>query len=161
MRPHVAEGPRILSLVPGRMRVHLPGGTGGERQRLDILLRRLPGVESVQANPRTGNVLIHFDPRLTDAQRLLPALPRGPGPGHSRWGSALARVGVRGLIGHAVVDTLWFGAGFLGQSVGLPLAGLGPLHLLLDALVWGAALASGAEGPGLPRGVTTPRSPTC
>ena len=53
------------------------------------------------------------------------------------------RVGVRGLLGHAAVDSVWFAAGFLGETLGLPLAGLGPLHVLMDIAVWGMALASG------------------
>jgi hypothetical protein len=40
------------------------------------------------------------------------------------------------------VDSLWFGAGFLGSAFGLPLAGLGPLHVLMDIAVWGMALGS-------------------
>jgi hypothetical protein len=107
----------------------------------------------------TGNVLIRFDPRTTGPQPVVAALqPRGPGPqgifaqaarngttapqGRTSSASPLLQAAVRGILGHAAVDALWFGAGFLGQSVGLPLAGLGPLHLLSDVLVWGAALTS-------------------
>jgi hypothetical protein len=31
------------------------------------------------------------------------------------------KVGIRAILGHAVVDSFWFGAGFLGKSTGLPL----------------------------------------
>ena len=57
---------------------------------------------------------------------------------------------VRGLLGHGAVDSVWFAAGFLGESLGLPLAGLGPLHVLMDIAVWGMALASGT-GPSHPQ----------
>jgi hypothetical protein len=146
--PGDGEQSRVLSQTPGRVRIHLPCWDG-DASVLERHLRQVHGVESVQANRLTSNVLIRFDPRLTGLPRLLAALPclrdsesasadSDPGASASPW----VRVGVRGLVGHAIVDTLWFGAGFLGHRLGLPLAGLGPLHLLLDILVWGSAFAS-------------------
>jgi hypothetical protein len=146
------------------VRVHLPGWTGDGQDRIETRLREFPGVEAAQANPLTGNVLIRFNPRTTGPQPLLAALQQQPevvapeeparsesdgAAGQARGLSASPwfRVGMRGLLGHAVVDSLWFGAGFLGRSLGLPLAGLRPLHLVLDVMVWGAALASA----GVPR----------
>jgi hypothetical protein len=58
-----AERLRVLSLTPGRMRLHLPGWTAGDADRVEARLDRVRGVESVQANPLTGNLLIRFDPR--------------------------------------------------------------------------------------------------
>jgi hypothetical protein len=148
MRAGKGQEPRILSLTPGRIRVHLPNGTGSAPEQVAETLRQLPGVEAVQANPLTGNVLIRFDPHTIGHPSLLAALQQpAPKPSGNEAGglstSALVQVGVRGVLGHAVVDACWFGAGFLGKSVGLPLLGaLGPLHLLLDVVVWGAALAS-------------------
>jgi hypothetical protein len=156
MRRGEGERPRILSQTPGRLRVHLPGWHGGQPDRIETRVRQLPGVDAARANPLTGNVLIRFDPRVTGPQPLLEALRPQPGPdgaggelGRGFSATPFLRVGVRGLLGHAAVDALWFGAGFLGRSVGLPLAGLGPLHLLMDVVVWGAALASagGASRP--------------
>jgi hypothetical protein len=142
---------RVLSQTPGRVRLHLPGWDG-EVGRVEAQLRQVHGVETVRANPLTGNVLIRFDPRRIDLSRLLAALPRRSDPESSPAdsdpgvsGSPWLRVGVRGLVGHAIVDTLWFGAGFLGHRLGLPLVGLGPLHLLLDLVVWGTAFASVAQ----------------
>jgi hypothetical protein len=127
------------------VRIHLPGWDGN-LNRVEARLLQVSGVEAAEANPLTGNVLIRFDPRVIDLPHLLAALPRRsepePPPAGRDTGSPWLRVGVRGLIGHAVVDTLWFGAGFLGHRLGLPLAGLGPLHVLLDVLVWGTAVAS-------------------
>jgi hypothetical protein len=103
--------------------------------------------------------LIHFNVAVTDEKRLLAEL-------QGQWDQLLAahkgvdvtavpverreparasllRVGVRGFLGHAVVDSVWFAAGFLGETLGLPLAGLGPLHILTDIAVWAIALASG------------------
>jgi hypothetical protein len=60
-----------------------------------------------------------------------PAATRGP---------ALLRAGLRGLVGHALVDTALYAVAFT-EPFGLPLAGLGALHLGLDLFVWTAALA--------------------
>jgi hypothetical protein len=90
---------------------------------------------------------------LLAAQQRVPApgakAPARNGPGQAVEGrgpstSPLIRVGVRGVLGHAAVDSLWFAAGFLGEAIGLPLGGLGPLHVLTDIAVWGIAL--GSEG---------------
>jgi hypothetical protein len=145
---------RVLSLTPGRLRIHLSDWSGDGRERIESRLLRMPGVQVAQVNPLTGNVLIHFSPVATGVPSILAALQQLPGPeadgagadqGRGPSASLWLRVGIRGLLGHAVVDSLWFGAGFLGQSVGLPLAGLGPLHVLLDIAVWGAALASAGQ----------------
>jgi hypothetical protein len=163
MRSRKVEQPRVLSLTPGRVRVHLPGRTGNGRGQVEGRLRQVRGVEAVEVNPLTGNVLIRFDPRSTGLPSLLAVLqPRpesGPpeaaviaggvppradhGPGLSA--SPLLRFGVRGFLGHAAVDAFWFGAGYLGRRLGLPLSGLGPLHVLLDVVVWGTALAAGSR----------------
>jgi hypothetical protein len=149
---------RLLSLATGRMRIHLPGWVDQERDQVEKLTRRLPGVLAVQANAVTGNVLIHFDPKAVDPMALwrmarntwedaAAQLQQSRQSGGSSVGggpppATLLRVGVQGLFGHMLVDALWFTAGFVGQSLGLPLAGLGPLHLLLDVAVWGRALKS-------------------
>lgn len=148
---------RVLSLTPGRMRLHLSGCNEDDAQRIESQLRRMDGVQSVQANPLTRNILVRFDHRSTEKNTLLEKLgeelrlysageesaafsPRAPRP-------SLLKVGVRGLLGHAIVDSLWFGAGFLGKTVGLPLMMLGPLHVLLDIGVWALAFQSGSRPP--------------
>src|SRR5271166_6674655 len=166
----------ILSLIPGRVRLHLSGWTAGDVEWVETRLCQVNGVESVQANPLTGNVLIRFDRRTTGEKTLLVELEeawegllaaqqrvaaprseprtqdgtRHPVDGRGPSTSSLMRVGVRGLLGHAAVDSVWFAAGFLGETLGLPLAGLGPLHVLMDIAVWGMALASGT-GPSHPQ----------
>lgn len=148
---------QTLSLIPGRVRLHLPGWKGDGAERIGNRLRRINGVENVQANPLTGNVLVHFDHRTADKDTFLAKLREVLGElpkdeclasadgsnAHqpAKAGCSLLRVGVRGLLGHAVVDSLWFGAGFLGSAAGLPLAGLGPLHVLMDIAVWTMAFA--------------------
>jgi copper chaperone CopZ len=137
-----AERPRVLSLIPGRIRVHLPGWTGCDGERIENCLRRVNGVASVQANALTGNVLVYFDPLTTEESKLLAELGKAleelpNGERAADAGCPPLRVVVRGLLGHAVVDSLWF----VGSSVGLPLAGLGRLHVLMDIAVWTMALA--------------------
>src|SRR5579884_1454503 len=159
----LAENFRVLSVIPGRIRLHLVGWTNGGAQRIEACLCRINGVKGVQPNPLTRNVLIHFDPLVTDADTLLAKLSKAVDelandegavsadescsgqPANA--GRSLLRVGVRGLLGHAVVDSLWFGAGFLGSAVGLPLAGLGPVHLLMDIAVWTMAFTGEQSHP--------------
>jgi copper chaperone CopZ len=142
----------LLSCLPGRLRVHLPHWPDGQAGLIEARLRQVPGVQEAKANPLTGNVLVHFDSRSVGAAVVLAALrpwsepksdSEGENTGRETPLTPLLRVGVRGLLGHAVVDTFWFGAGFLGKTVGLPLAWLGPLHVLMDMAVWGLALRSG------------------
>jgi hypothetical protein len=145
---------QVLSSLPGRLRVHLPNGHEGQLAWGEARLRQVPGVQEVRANRLTGNVLIHFNHRAVGAEQVLAALSqkreRKPDSGAVELGrpltvAPLIKVGVRGLLGHAVVDSVWFAAGFLGKRLGLPLAWLGPLHVLLDIAVWGAALRSGTR----------------
>jgi calcium-translocating P-type ATPase len=72
----MAAKPRVLHAVPGRLRVHLPGWLGGGRLQIERHLHRLTGVQRVEANPITGNVLIGFDLKATDQNTLLAALGR-------------------------------------------------------------------------------------
>ncbi len=122
MSAAVAEEPRVLHALPGRVRVRLPARAGDEPWRLEGALRRLPGVRGAQANPLTGNVLVRFDPALIDAEGILAAvraldpvaqgfapssgIPRagqsartvGPRAVHERVGStSQARIAMRGL----------------------------------------------------------------
>jgi calcium-translocating P-type ATPase len=69
-----AETPRIIHSLPGRMRVHVPGWAADQRFALEIRLRHLPGVKRVRANAPTGNVLVTYDPQVTDERQVLAAL---------------------------------------------------------------------------------------
>jgi calcium-translocating P-type ATPase len=53
------------------MRVHVPGATPEELERL---LGGLPGVRSVRASGQTENALVHFDQRETDERSILASL---------------------------------------------------------------------------------------
>src|SRR5256885_14868054 len=79
----VAEEPRVLHEVLGRVRLHVPAWSGAPAPALDSRLRRIQGVRSAQANPLTGNVLVRFDPAVTTVETILEAVralgssPRG------------------------------------------------------------------------------------
>ena len=70
------EEPRLVHALPGRMRVHLARWPRAGQCAVEARLRQVPGVHSVQANPLTGNVLIHFDPATTDERTLLAVVQR-------------------------------------------------------------------------------------
>src|SRR5436309_1036204 len=70
----VREEPRLLHVLPGRIRVHLPEWRGDGQRRIERRLPALPGVRSVPGTPPPGNLLILFDPAATNAQTLLAAL---------------------------------------------------------------------------------------
>jgi len=151
MRRSLGQPAWILSCTPGRVRVHLAEWRGERPEAIEAGLRTLPGVKAVQANPLTGNVLIHFDSQITTADALVvaagrlapkPAVAR-PSPGNN--GVAVLRAGLRGLAGHALVDTVFYALAFT-QPFGLPLAGLGVLHLGLDLFAWTVALAPLFDG---------------
>ncbi|HKC76703.1 MAG TPA: GvpL/GvpF family gas vesicle protein [Chloroflexota bacterium] len=76
----IAAEPRLLHAVPGRVRVHVPALAGYGARSVEAQVRRALGVRDVETNPRTGNVLVRFDPRVTTARAILDAL-RTPGPG--------------------------------------------------------------------------------
>ena len=67
----LAQEPSLVHSVPGRVRVHLPELSSQNRRDLENALRHQPGIQSVQANPDTGNVLIRFSTALTDSRTVL------------------------------------------------------------------------------------------
>ncbi|GAC1345795.1 MAG: hypothetical protein NVSMB27_08380 [Ktedonobacteraceae bacterium] len=106
----VAEKPRVLHTVPGRLRVHLPAWTGQGKRSLETQLRQEQGVQSVQANTLTGNILIQFDPTVTNEQTILTMVgmldrngsgddePTPPPAIREKQGQTVrARIAVRGL----------------------------------------------------------------
>lgn len=151
-----AERLHVLSFIPGRIRLRLSGWNGDKAEWIEYRLHRINGVHSARANPLTGTILVQFDNRSRDADTVLAKLREVMDElANDDWhasaaescmqqpanaGRSILRIGVRGLLGHAVVDSLWFGAGFVGSAMGLPLAGLGPLHVLMDIAVWTMAL---------------------
>src|SRR5438128_8730425 len=108
----VAEEPRVLHSLPGRIRVHLPGWSGQGKRDIEKQLRQVCGVRSVQANPLTGNILVQFDPAITNEQTIIELVRtievdvtsppvKEPPPAHvlreQHKGTVRARIAVRGL----------------------------------------------------------------
>jgi hypothetical protein len=135
----VAEEPRVLHTVPGRIRVHLPAWSGQGQRKLETMLRQLQGVRSVQASALTGNVLIHFDPQVTTEPTILQAvhaldLPTGDLPEQEparppalrtqRGKTVRARISVRGMdrdprVAKRVVAHLERRPGVHARAIGL------------------------------------------
>ncbi len=59
--------------VPGRLRVKIPGlqGEPAEAERVETVLRAIPGVTGVRGNPLTGSVVVLYDPDHTAQDRIL------------------------------------------------------------------------------------------
>jgi len=68
------EGPRLLHVLPGRLRAHVPGRIGQAQEIVETRLRRVPGVRTARANPLTGNVLVLFDETLATVPLIVAAL---------------------------------------------------------------------------------------
>ncbi len=81
------EEPRLLHVLPGRLRAHVPGRIGQAQDIVETRLRRVPGIRTARANPLTGNVLVLFDETLVTAPSIVAALrallvtPRDPSEG--------------------------------------------------------------------------------
>ncbi|MGD8825098.1 MAG: HAD-IC family P-type ATPase [Myxococcales bacterium] len=65
----VSPKPRVEAFhtsVSGRARIHVPGlyRSHALADRLEQSLQAHPGIRSIRANPRTGNALVLFEPRL-------------------------------------------------------------------------------------------------
>ncbi len=66
-----AEKPRLVHATSGRVRVNCPALSGINQRGIENSLRCLPGVESVQANLDTGNILIRFSPAQISSAQVL------------------------------------------------------------------------------------------
>lgn len=62
--------------VPGRLRIRIPAlKRNVEKARvLTKALARVSGVQSVEANLLTGSLLVHYDPRVSNAAAVLSAV---------------------------------------------------------------------------------------
>src|SRR5262245_53871538 len=76
MRATTPGEPQLIHAIAGRARIHRPGWSGQEKHQLEEMLRQAPGVQSAQANPRTRNVLIFFDPQTITGKGLVTWLSR-------------------------------------------------------------------------------------
>ena len=66
----------FYTALPGRLRVKLADikRAPAVARKLEERLQREPGVAEAVANPVTGSVLVHYDPRRTSSQTILARL---------------------------------------------------------------------------------------
>ena len=62
---------QIVHSLVGRVRIHLPAWDTGAEGWVAHQLRSLPGINKVEANQLTRNVLVQFDPSITDQEAIL------------------------------------------------------------------------------------------
>jgi cation-transporting P-type ATPase I len=67
----VPERPCAIHTLVDRVRIHIPGWSGQERRKIETVLRETEGIRSIQTNALTGNILIYFDPAVTNEQTIL------------------------------------------------------------------------------------------
>lgn len=53
---------RLIHLLPGRVRIHVPAWDAAAHTLLEARLRLLPGVREASYNPGTANLLVRFEP---------------------------------------------------------------------------------------------------
>ena len=65
--------PHPVHHVPGRLRLRGPRLEGNAERfdRLRVTLSAAPGVHSVEMRPRTGSVVVHYDPERADPEALV------------------------------------------------------------------------------------------
>lgn len=123
-------GRRIVSALPGRIRLRDRGLRNGARLKaLEARVGAWPGVLRLEANVRTGSLLVGFDPQLIGMDELearleaaadrVMAAPRPTGPGSRRVVNRYAKLGMLGS---------------LAASLGLLVAGLKRGHGVAGAL---------------------------
>jgi hypothetical protein len=165
---------RILSQIPGRLRIQLPAWSGANPRELEDSLGNIDGVRAVQANSLTASVLIYFDPRRASLEQVLSELHLT----EAAWCVATAtdacrvvrqskkevvtRAVVTGTLAHAAVDTLFYTGTAAATALGWTwLAPVAAVHLVADVFAWGFTLRpvvrrlSAAPGP---RGAAAPRT---
>jgi GH43 family beta-xylosidase len=101
--------------IEGRMRIYMAGVKGSPSKAREIADRLgcCYGINNVNANPVTGNVLITYDSNRISQWDILGTLremgylgereyipqdPRAQTAGNSEWSTALARVGLEALL---------------------------------------------------------------
>lgn len=73
---HNRAAPIVISdahILPGRLRLHVPGLTGNQNiaQKLARQLSGIAGIKTGRVNPVTGRILVLFDPRKMNLNKLI------------------------------------------------------------------------------------------
>lgn len=132
---------RIVSALPGRVRLHLPSLSQYNVAAVERRLLQLSSVRSVHANALTGNVLITFDPACMSTDTLLgiaatfETVPHAahesvPATRSIRLRTSSAPGASRSLVSPSGLGFLLKGAGITGGLLGAS----SPLALLLGAV---------------------------
>jgi cation-transporting P-type ATPase I len=66
-----SPGPNVIHSSQGRLRVALPGSLNFRQSQITAALLTSPGVIAAELSPRTGNILIRFDPARTTTSAVL------------------------------------------------------------------------------------------
>ena len=77
----VAEDPRIVHSVPGRVRIHAPAMSELGAAALEAELERIDGIRRARASVLTRNVVVEYDPSRLEGGKLLARLGRLLGGG--------------------------------------------------------------------------------
>jgi len=104
-----------VHVLEGRLRIKIPEVKGAplKAREVERHLVMTPGVEEASANPTTGNVLIHFNPRLIKQEQVVSSLcelgyleePVARDPGKA--GAAASPGNALGKVTTAVASTLF------------------------------------------------------
>lgn len=91
----VAQEPRIVHSVPGRVRIHVPALSILGAAELEARLERIDGVRQARASELTRNVLVEYDRARLDIGEVLARLRRMAGDGKVRAHVRAARSGAQ------------------------------------------------------------------
>lgn len=69
--PTSLDRPRVLSGIPGRLRLHLPVQRDELLHQMVRQLQEMPGIRRVMLNALTGNVLIHYNASVLTEPALI------------------------------------------------------------------------------------------
>lgn len=132
------HGARIAHHIPGRVRIKIPAARRNRRvlDQVSQFINALEGVQSVEANPVTGSVVVHYDPAHREhLSQYLPA----PELGEAAEMVEKVQQEAEFLAAHShTAAALLQSAGALDGTVRQATGGLLDLKVLLPALltVW-------------------------
>jgi hypothetical protein len=71
--PVVADRATVAHAIPGRVRLHIDSlrHDFARAAETEQRLSELPGIESVRANPKTGSLVVEYDPELAGSLNML------------------------------------------------------------------------------------------
>jgi copper chaperone CopZ len=108
------KGIHVVHYMPGRVRLRVDKVKGNPAfaQKAQKKLSQVPGIKKVEAQPRTGSVLVHYDAAALLAEGTLAALTDGFSVLFPEIGAGALTMGLDSLIGHLA-------AGGAPQSAGV------------------------------------------